>query len=350
MPRTPCRWLLFPLLLSLLLVGCSKPPVAEPEKMAKRTPPPHLVEIVTLMPREVSTSHQRSGTLRARRRVRIHNQEEGEITAMPFYEGDAVKAGELLIQLNDDLLSAQLDKARANTRLARVNLKRINNLVSKRAASDDELAKARNALDVALAEQKLLQTRLGHTRIMAPFDGLVAERKAEPGDVAAKYSHLLTLTDPHSLVIEIQLSELLLPHIKPGDPVQVSIDALGGGSFAGRIRRIHPELDPVTRQGVVEISLDPIPEGARAGQFARVTLETARTPRMLIPFEAVKRDRQGKYVYRLDQQQQALRTAVTTGLRIGGDIEILQGLEPGERIVGRGFLGLSEGKKVVPVE
>lgn len=350
MPLTPPRWPFAPLLFSLLLLGCSGPATEKPETRSRRTPPEHLVETVTVMPQEISTSHQRSGSLRARRRVRIHNQEEGEITAMPFYEGETVKAGELLIRLNDDLLSAQLDKARANSRFARANLKRIKNLVSKRAASEDELAKVRNALDVALAEQKLLQTRLGHTRITAPFDGLVAERKAEPGDVAAKYSHLLTLTDPRSLVIEIRLSELLLPHIKPGDPVQIRIDALGSGHFPGRVLRIHPELDPATRQGLVEITLDPIPEGARTGQFARVTLETARTARLLVPFEAVKRDLQGEYVYRLDAEQRAHRVPVTTGLRVGGEIEILQGLEPGDRIVSRGFLALNEGKKVVPVE
>ncbi|HEB95442.1 MAG TPA: efflux RND transporter periplasmic adaptor subunit [Sedimenticola thiotaurini] len=348
--RPGLRPLLIPLLPILLLAGCSRPPPAAPDNGTPRRQPSHLVETVTIAPREVSTSQERTGTLRARRRVRIHNQEEGEITKMPFYEGEPVAAGQLLVQINDDLLSAELDKAKANTRLARVNLRRVQDLLKRKAASKDELARARNALDVALAEQRLLETRLGHTRITAPFDGVIAERKAEPGDVASKYSHLLTLTDPRSLVIEIDLSELLLPRVKPGDPVQVRIDALGRRSFPGHIRRIHPELDPVTRQGTVEIALDPVPAGARAGQFARVTLETTRAPRLLVPFEAVRRDRGGEYVYRLDRDDRVRRTPVRSGLRIGSGIEILDGLEPGDRVVSRGFLGLSDGNRVEPVD
>ncbi len=346
----PAGRLLLSLLLLLAAAGCDRQAASPAPKPAPRTPPPHLVETVTVQPQEVSTSHERSGTLLARRRVRIHNQEEGEITAMPFYAGEAVKAGDLLVQINDDLLRAQLDKAKANTRLARVNLKRVRDLVRRKAASQDELEKARNALDVAQAEQRLLETRLGHTRITAPFAGVISERKAEPGDVASKHTHLLTLTDPKSLVIEIHLSELLLPQVKPGDPVQVRIDALGDRSFPGRIRRIHPELDPITRQGTVEIALEPVPPGARAGQFARVTLETARAPRLLVPFEAVRRDRDGDFVYRLDQDNLVHRVPVQTGLRIGSRIEIRSGLKPGDRIVSRGFLGLAEGKRVEPVE
>ncbi|MEJ1297707.1 MAG: efflux RND transporter periplasmic adaptor subunit [Candidatus Sedimenticola sp. (ex Thyasira tokunagai)] len=339
---------LLPLLIllpALGLNGCNDTSTQE-AKEQKPKRPPHLVEVVKVTKEPVSSAHERIGTLRSRRSVRIHNQEEGRITTLPFYEGDKVEKGEALVLLEDALLRAQLDKADATSRQAKLDLKRIEDLIKKRAISKDELSRATTALDIARAEQRMLDIRVGYTRITAPFSGVVTERLMEPGDIASKNSHLLTLTDPQSMVTEIHVSELLLPHMKAEDSVAVRIDALGSKRFAGRIQRIHPELDAVTRQGKVEVALDPVPTGARAGQFARVTLTSAQVERMLLPFAAVRRDNTGEFVYRLDNKGEVKRTPVHSGIRIADKIEILDGVEPGERIIKRGFLGLREGKKV----
>lgn len=335
-------------LLPLLLFGCSQ----EPSPTPTNTPPPpdHLVVAEETAYRPISAVHERTGTLRARRLVRIYNQEEGRITSLPYFEGDPVKAGELLLSLDDELLKAELAKAEANTVQARQDFSRLSNLATRKAVSRDELSRARTQLEVATAEQNLLQTRLSHTRISAPFDGVISARHAEPGDVVARHTHLLTLSDPGSLVTQIHISELLLPHLKIGDPVQVRIDALGNDRYPGRILRIHPELEPVTRQGIVEIILEPVPAGARAGQFARVTLESAQAERLMIPFSAVRHDKEGPFVYLLDSEQKARRHAVRNGIRIADKIEILEGLTPGQRVITRGFLGLTEGKTVTRVE
>jgi RND family efflux transporter MFP subunit len=327
----------------LALAGCQEQP---PSRPAMKKPRAHLVEVEQVEWRPVSTAHERTGSLRSRRLVRIHNQEEGRIIDLPHFEGDLVQAGELLVSMEDALLKAQLAKARATTAQAHLDLERISNLVERRAASRDELAQVNTRLEVAQAEEQLLQTRLGYTRVTAPFRGLVSHRFVEPGDAVAKHTHLLTLIDPESLVTEIRISELLLPHIAAGDQARVRIDALGDRQFSGRVLRIHPELDQATRQGLVEVILDPVPEGARAGQFARVTLDTARVQRMLIPFSAIRHDREGAFVYRLDQGGKARLTRVHTGIRVGARIEILEGLKPGQKIISRGFMGLSDGKVV----
>lgn len=335
--------LLITLWISITLTGCSEAPPAKPA-VAKRKP--HLVEVDSVEWKPVSTAQERTGSLRSRRLVRIHNQEEGRVIELPHFEGDLVEAGELLISMEDELLKAQLAKARATTSQAYQDLERISNLVDRRAASKDELTRVNTRLEVAQAEQKLLQTRISYTRITAPFRGVVSHRYVEPGDAVAKHTHLLTLIDPESLITEIRISELLLPHIALGDVARVRIDALGDEQFTGRVLRIHPELDPATRQGVVEVILDPVPKGARAGQFARVTLETARVQRILIPFAAVRHDRMGAFVYLLDQDSKVQRTPVRSGIRVADRIEILDGLKPEQKVVSRGFLGLSDGKQV----
>lgn len=332
------------LLPALLLAGHA----LAAETPAAKTVRPQLVQVMTVEAAPTRLTNERTGTLGYNRQVRIYNQEEGRIVALPWYEGDRVQAGEELVRLDDDLIQAELRRAQAEVDQARLDLKRISDLVAKRAASRDELARARTALEVAKAEASLQQTRLSYTRITAPFDGVVTERKLEPGDVAPRHTHLLTIADPNSLVIETRVSDLLLPHLKRGDTVSVRIDALGRTDYPGRIQRIHPLIDPVTRLGVVEVLLEPVPAGARAGQFARVTLTSAAVPRLMVPFTALRRDREGEYLF-LMADGKAHRVAVRSGLRLADRIEILAGIEPGQQVIYRGFLGLTDGKPVKPV-
>ncbi|KRT53640.1 efflux RND transporter periplasmic adaptor subunit [endosymbiont of Ridgeia piscesae] len=346
--------LCFLLLTTILLSGCQNPfsggQQAASVKQKKRPPSAHLV-VVERVERRPSTIHQqRSGTLRARQRVRIFNQEEGRITQLPLFEGDRVKKGRLLARLEDDLLKAELDKARATTRQAQVNLKRIQRLVQHKATSEDELARAKTELEVAEAEQSLLETRISHTVIKAPFSGTISQRLVEPGDVVPRHTHLLTLIDLNSLITEILVSDLLIPQLKINDPVQVSIDGLGPTLHSGRILRIHPELDPKSRMGRVEILLTPNPKGARPGQLCRVTLSSTQQERLSVPFTALQRDTQGEYLFRVDSQQRAERVTVKSGLHLASRIEISQGIEPGDQVIIKGFLNLRDGSKIKVVE
>ena len=208
------------------------------------------------------------------------------------------------------------------------------------------MARTRTALQVAQAEEALLRTRLGYTRITAPFGGVVTERLAEPGDVAPRHTHLLTLMDPDSLIMEARVSELLLPDIRQDDPVEMRIDALGDALHHGVIRRIHPTVDPRTRMGRVEIALEPAPEGARPGQLARVRLQGRAEARLALPFHALRRDGEGEYLFVLDAEGRVARREVKSGPRLAERVAILKGVEVGERVVVKGFLGLSAGTKV----
>lgn len=337
-------------LLLLLVGGCSTETDTPASAPRSRPVSEHLVAAVTVERAAVSSSHERPGSLRLRRQVRILSQEEGRVTALDGYEGDLVEAGQILVRLDDDLLAAELDKARATRAQADLDRQRLEDLVRRRAASDAELAQARTELTVAEAEVRLLETRLAFTRIGAPFDGVITERLVEPGDFVTKNTHLLSIADPDSLVAEVYASELILPRVRVGDPAHVRIDALGAEVFSARVLRIHPRLETTSRQGLVELTLDAPPAGAKDGQFVRVTLETAAVERLLVPFRAVRRDRDGELVWLVTADDEVRRRAVRSGLQIADQIEILDGLEPGERVVTRGFLGLNEGKsvKVIP--
>lgn len=335
-------WLL--LLCSLTLTSaCSDKPATAEKK--KRKPPPHLVEAISVQPRELEVNHERTGSLKYRKLAHIHNQIEGQITSFPWFEGDQVQQNDLLLKLDDRLLQAEQAKTGANVRQAQQDLERFQKLKNKKVASEDEVMRAQTALDIARAEQQILATRIGYTEIRAPFDAVITQRLAEPGDVKPRHSHLLTLAAPLSMIVEVSVSELLLPHLSLQDPVTVRIDAIGQGRYQARISRIHPQLDSESRQGLVEIQFDQPPVELQAGQFARVTFSTRRSEKLMVPFTALHRDRRGEYVYVLEDGQ-ARHRPVSSGMRIKQEVEILDGLQPGQQVIVRGFLGLSDNKKV----
>jgi membrane fusion protein (multidrug efflux system) len=175
---------------------------------------------------------------------------------------------------------------------------------------------------------------------------VISARLKEPSDIVAMNEHILTLFDPNYMTASIRVPEQLHSRVSVGDAVKVRIDSLGDSSFQAKILRIHPVVDAQTRQGTIEIRLDPVPRGSHPGQLCRVTLETAETPRRLIPLNALRFDSQGSFVYRLSNESKAVRTAVTIGLQIGESIEIIDGVNDGDQIVARGFLGLKSGRTV----
>lgn len=326
-------------LVTILLAGIGGQGVSGEKPRGTR---PILVETAEVRLSPVSIELERPGTLRYRRILRVYNREEGLLKYFPWFEGDRVKQGELLLELDTRKLRSEIRKAKADLQLKRRRLARLEKLVKQNAASSDEVAEARTELEVAKAELEILETRLGYSRVSAPFSGIIVKRLAEPGDIKPRYKHLLTLADPDSLVARFEVDTAILGELETGQPVRIR---LPGGEYGGTIQRIFPDVDPLSRLGKVEALFDELPPGARAGQFVRVRLATPPRERLLIPFTALRRDRQGEHVYVVEEDR-ARRQDVASGRRFGADIEIARGLEPGQLIVARGFLGLRNGTPI----
>ena len=343
-PRAAAAMLAFAALL-LVLAACDQGAQEKSGDGRKAGQKVHLVEVVTVRSEPLRHETVRTGSLTARRSVRVFNQEEGRIDSLPVFEGESVRAGQVLVRMDRRLLEAEMDKAAALRAQAEADLARVRTLVKKRVTTQERLDHAETALKVARAEESLFRTRLDYGEIKAPFDGVVTERLVEPGDVAPRHTHLLTVIDPNTLYTKVAVSELMLPRLQEGDGVDIRIDALGDDVWSGRIGRIHPTIDPRTRQGTVEVELAPVPPGARAGQLCRATLRTAESRRKVLPFGALRHDREGEYVFVVADGTAQLRR-VRSGLRLGDQVEALAGLEDGDRVIVRGFLDLSAGKPV----
>lgn len=331
-----------------LLAGCGAESNSKPAASAPRA---HLVALAQAEPGRLSYTADRAGSLRAVREVRILNQEEGRLTEVRVREGDRVKAGEVLVRYDDRILRAELDKASATLGQAELDHERSRQLREKGFVSEDAVSRAATALEIARAEVRLLRARVQHMAIAAPFDGVVASRLVEPGNVTPQHTHLLTVIDPSQLVTDVNVSELVMPYLELGDRAEVRIDALGETLYPGRIVRIHPVIDPATRTGRVEVVLKPVPAGARPGQFCRVLLSTGSREQLVVPLVALQRDLEGEFVYVYEDSGGTVRRAgVATGLRLADRVEIRGGLERGARVVVKGFLDLAPGRRVKPVE
>lgn len=342
------RVLLISLLSSVALVSAcdSNDNTNRSGSQAKKTAPSHVVETIVTGIQSVQNQLTTSGTIEAGTKVRLYNEVSGKITYLPYHEGDAVSAHTIIIGLDDEVIQAELDKATATREQAKIDYDRLKKL-QKQLASDEEIARAHTAYNIAVADEKLQQTRLDKTAIKAPFDGLITERHFEQGDVVPVHSHIMTLIDPESLQVTIHLSENWIPLIQPGDPVEIQIDALSGSIHPGRIKRIHPTIDANTRKGTVEIEFQPVPFGARSGQLARVYLKTRPASKLVIPSHALHHDGKGAYVYVVDEESTTRKSYVEKGGQYGELIEITGGLSINDSIVVKGFNGLRDGKKVV---
>lgn len=330
----------------LITTACTEQ-TAPAEKIAK----PHLVEVISTQSQTITIQRERNGTLKALREIQIYNQEEGQITSLPFYENDKVNKDDIVAKLDVRLLKTQLDRTQALRRKAEQDLQRFKNLAAKGLTPQTEITRVETELAVTKADENALLTRLDYTVIRAPISGIVSQRLSEQGNIAERYTHLLTLSDQSSLISEVAVSELLINKLHVGDKPQLSIDALGviDPPLHGTITRIYPNLDPFTRTGTVEITLNPVPTGARPGQLVRVTLKTEQAKRLLIPFTSLRRSTQGDYVFTIDSEQKAQITPVITGLNVNDQIEIVSGLSEGTAVVVRGYTNLHADKAVTIV-
>ncbi|MFK5893699.1 MAG: efflux RND transporter periplasmic adaptor subunit, partial [Pseudomonadota bacterium] len=355
--HTMFRFILL-ILTFLLLIGCeqywpfatnqqqSKSQVAN-NKTKKLPKPLPVVHVSTVKKRNLSFSAIITGTLEAKRRVKIFNQIEGVLIKLPFYEGDRVKKNQNIALLDKTLVQLELNKAIVNEKQSSINLNRIKKLIPKNLVSQDEISQAKTLLSLARNETKKQRTKLSYTNIKAPFSGVISQRLNEPGDVLSEHSHILSLIDTSQLIVQFQLSELLLPDININDEISLHIDALGQQKFTATVIRKHPVIDMISRQGIVEAILTSPPIGAMPGQLSRINFTSKKKNYLTIPLPAIRHDQHSAYVYLLNLNNQTVsKQNITMGMTIDNFAEITNGVNEGDSIVVKGQYGLKSGSKV----
>lgn len=319
--------------------GCdrAKPSQALP---AERPAAPVSVEVVQGRPH--AGVEEVVGTVRARRRAVLEAKVSGRIVRIESRLGHLAKAGEVLVRLDASELAARVEQARVLLEQATRERDRFAGLLAQKTVSPQEFEMVESRWKVARAGLVEAETLLGYLDVAAPFDGVLSRKLAEVGDLATPGRPLLEIEVPGALRLESDVGEGLIDRVQVGQVVPVRLG--DGRVLEGRVDEVAPSADAGTRTFLVKVAL-PEDSGARSGQFGRVGIPLAASRVLRVPAASVVRRGQLEYVLVAVEGRAQLRL-VRTGRVLGDGVELLSGVEEGERVVVRGGAGVEEGQRL----
>jgi multidrug efflux pump subunit AcrA (membrane-fusion protein) len=394
-----------------ILIGCAAAlflSCGSKEEFSKTAPVPQKVKIENVQASPVEDTYDAMGTVRSKTISVLSSKVLGRIVSIPVREGDRVKAGQLLVEIDDREMRAQLKKSRAGLKETQYALDEMENAIrageAEKKAADARLALASSTLDrfkglferrsVSSQEFDEVQTKntaakadadqaserlqallakknqtiaridqaeadtanaeafLSHTRILSPIDGIVTTKPADLGQMAAPGTHLLSVEDESHYRLEALVEESRISRIRLGDTVSVSIDALGQKPMAAQVSEIVPALDPASRSTIIKIDLR-APDSStlfRSGLFGKARFNTGAKQVLTVPVQSVFERGQLTFVYVVDPAKIAHLRLIQTGKRYGDRVEILSGLSEGDHVVLEPLSAVKDGAAVEPGE
>ena len=304
------------------------------------------VEVVQLKPTTVKEDLQAVGSLRSNESVILRPEVSGRIAQIGFKDGQIVRKGQLLVALDASLNEAEVAQARAEYDLALSNLKRSEDLASRKFISSSAQETSASNAQVAEAKLKLAQARLSKMRIIAPFDGAVGIRSVSLGDYVKDGTDLVNVEDVHILKVDFRLPERNFSQVRVGQTIEVVADALPGERWQGRIEAINPRVDAGGRSLEIRGLLENTSGRLRPGMFVRVRVIVGeRVNALMVPEEAIVPQGESFHVYRVVDGA-ARRVPVKIGVRRDAPGEILDGLGAGDQVVTAGMRLTRDGQPV----
>ncbi|MEW6415428.1 MAG: efflux RND transporter periplasmic adaptor subunit [Pseudomonadota bacterium] len=290
------------------------------------------------------------GALIAEDSVMLRPEIDGRIARLRFSEGQPVKKGAVLVELDAAEQRARVAAVRADLTLAETRFKRSEELVAQNFISRQALDEARANLDILRARLRQEQVALDKTVIRAPFDGVVGLRQVSVGAYVGKGSDLVRLDALSTLKLEVPVPETFLSRVRIGQPITLTVDALPGQTFSGRVHAVDPVVDPVSRNVRVRARIAN-PSGAlKPGMFVRASADLGgKTRAVVLPEQVIVTRPDGNYVFAVVDGKAALRKVVL-GKREPGRVEIVSGVTEGETVVLDGQIKLRPGVPVVTPE
>ena len=294
---------------------------------------------------------QAVGSLKSIQGVMLRPEVSGRIARLGFTDGQRVRRGQLLVQLDDTLQRAQLQQAEAQASIARTNLQRSRELLAQSFVSQSAVDQNAAALQVAEAQVALAQAQLARMRVVAPFDGTTGLKLVDVGDYVKDGADIVNLEDLAALTVQFALPERYIDRLRAGQEVQVAVDALPNRTFGGRVKAIDSQVDANGRALQVLAQVDNAGALLKPGMFARPRVVFAqREGAVVVPEEALVPMGDKQYLFKVvegpEGQTVTQRIEARVGLRQPGKVEILDGLRAGDLVATAGQARLLRGDRV----
>jgi membrane fusion protein (multidrug efflux system) len=309
---------------------------------------PALVEVAKAEAVRIRDEESAVGSLKSVQGVMLRPESSGRIARLGFTDGQRVRRGQLLVQLDDTLQQAQLKQAEAQASIARTNLARSRELLGQGFVSQSAVDQNAAALEVAEAQVALARAQVARMRVVAPFDGTAGLKLADVGDYVKDGADIVNIEDLSSLTVQFALPERTIDRLRPGQPVEVTLDALPGRTFAGRVQAVDSQVDANGRSLQVLARVDNQNALLKPGMFARPRVVFAvREGTVVVPEEALVPQGARQFIFKVatgaDGKPVSQRLEARIGARLPGKVEILQGLKPGDSVVTAGHARLLRG-------
>jgi len=342
-----------PALLALLgVAACSESPEqlvggggGPGDKPMSRNQPP--VPVVTALPqkRPFGVELEAVGTALANESVEITSKTTNTVTAIRFTEGQRVRRGAVLVELDRATVGAELAEAEANLADARNQYNRGRDLSVTQALSKAQLEQLETAVKTGEARVAAARARANDTVIRAPFDGRTGFRRVSLGGLVNSGAVITTLDDTSVIKLEFTVPQSFLAELVPGLKVQATTEGLPTRVFEGKVSTIGSRVDLTTRSIAVRADLPNADGALRPGMFMSVRLKGRESPTLMLPEEALVPEQGKTYVY-VVADGRATRREVRTGGRVPGSVAVLAGLGDGERVIVEGTQRVRDGAPV----
>jgi membrane fusion protein (multidrug efflux system) len=268
------------------------------------------------------------------------------LIAVHFTEGELVEAGTVLVELENTEALSEVAATRATLVESQSQYRRFTELYKTKAVSESQLNEATARRDADRAAVSASEARLAHTVIKAPFAGRLGLRRVSAGSLVGPETVITTLDDTASIKLDFDVPEVFLARLESGLTVNARSAAYPELEFQGTVTAIDTRVDPVSRTIMVRSVLNNEEGILRAGMFLTVTLLREDIKSLVIPEEAIVPERSQQFVWVVDGQNVAELREVRTGRRRPGQVEILAGLQAGERVIIEGTQKARHGQPV----
>ncbi len=312
---------------------------------------------------EGTQQHAFTGKVVADDFAQLSTRVMGQITYLAVKEGDAVSAGQVLVQIKSADIQATISRVEAGIREAEAGLKnikinydRIKNLYEKKSATRKELDDITAQYEMGKAQVEAArqarleaQEMLSYAVITAPFSGSVIKKYASKGSLASPGQPILEIEGRGNLKVVAKVPESEINLFKIGDEVNLHVEAVQEKSIKGRVSQINQSAGQTQGQFEVNIQIQATPEANKAlksGMFAQVILQKGKSEGLTIAENLLVQRGQLTGLFTVNQQQQAMLRWIRTGRNIGGQVEVLSGLAPGEVYITQYEGKLTDGQKV----